>query len=367
MRRSPIGSLAGLRSTRHGVSALAGLALAMVALSPAAPVSAATPSISLSVTYGTCNVYGSTATPGTLRLKLKSPAGALLGSYTEAIPAGSFHGCLGDVRIVGGDKVVAHLNGVKLNAVTVPMLAISANRVSDVLTVKAAAGTVLDVTATNCEPNGGCDGGYAKHLTMPAAGTWSKDLTAPVDLNGSDRVSATWTGPNRTFVSLNLEVPHLEVWLKRVQVYGAATPGHTVGVTLKDSDGQTRASYVTTAAADGRFFESLRNGGIGVKTAYGDVVRSDIASDAVVKVNISMQLLGGVIDQLIGHCNPNQHYTLSMTNANHSSTLTLFGVTDSNGGLIRTHLHIDENSGTTAVLTCGTPAGDYIRAAITFP
>ena len=340
------------------------LALVAAAVAPAGPAVAAGP-ITFDYTLGTRCVAGEKPITGTITLRLLSPSGATRATKTSSAatanePASEV--CF-KVKPRAGDRIRA-VRGSVHRSVTIPTLTVAIDRVTDVVSGKAPKGRSVRMLARHCTLVISCGDETGGSVAVNSKGRYRADLTDLVDLRGMDEVSVRYRSAAGDEFQVRAITPFLQVGAPdRVALSCASSVDHIV--TLRRADGSVRASATFRppqrctsdhlAALPKRF---MRNGSA-INPLAGDIIRSDIASDArVAWPGPTLALPGGTVS---GTCLPSAPYGVYLQRFGEDGVYyTLAQGTTAPNGAFSVASSMTFMPGDRARLTCVTPAGDHV-------
>lgn len=334
--------------------------LAMVLL-PAGASAAA--DITFNLAIGDRCVYGTKPAGGTLTLTLFSPNGTQRAKGSDASGDERWRVCL-KVAPRPGDRLRA-VRGSQRRTVTVPTVTATLDRVSDVLGGRAPAGRSLNVLAQHCSLLGECDDPVKRTIKADGRGRYRTDLTSRVDVRGSDVAAVSFTTSAGDVFGRYATAPLVVVSGKGyVAVMCAGGADRTVVLRRADGTERARAAFPGPQPCDtdvfARIDRRLARRGEAVSPNAGNVVRSDIASDArFVWRGIALELVG---DTFQGSCLRNAPFLVMMSRVDGGLTYVdalVEGVTGDDGGFSEAVKPGTEiASGARIRLACETPRGD---------
>jgi hypothetical protein len=333
------------------------------------PATAAAP-ITFGYSTGSRCVAGAKPATGRITLRLLAPNGTLRAtrtSPTASAPLGGYEVCF-DVVPRPGDRIRAVRGSVR-RTITLPTLTAAVDRVTDVVSGKGPAGRRLTVRTRHCTLGSACDPDVVRSVTVNRKGRYHRDLTSAVDLRGMDIAFVRFGTSAGDEFQARATAPFFQVGTPdRVAAYCA--PG-TRTVRLRRADGRERASATfrsplgcttdTLASLPRRF---KRNGSV-IAPATGNIIRSDIATDArMVWPGPSLGIGNG---SMTGKCLANAPYVVYMRRPTEPGMFfTLAEGTSSADGLFQRAYDTTLLPGDRIRLLCATPAGDQLVHDRTF-
>ena len=342
---------------RRLLAGLMGLALAS-ALLPAPAAGAV--SFTFTISLGYQAVIGSGPPSALHTITLFAPSGEIRAVALVTSDASGYWYAGLDEPVFGGDKVRASALGAS-RTVTVPGLWMRANRVTDVISGKWMANTVLKVLVTHRPALDYSATYHDRTTTAGPTGTFSIDFTGTVDLKGADTYGAVYmSGPDAFWVSQ--WIPYMVVRRANTSVEGIVNPAQVVTLTLKDSLGNVRGSATAQGDYLGFFYGDFATGvGEPVLPRKTDRVVGSFGSDANVTVP-DIRLSGvAATDVVTGACMAGVPFELFARKADYGDYVYRYGTTDSGGNLTR-DLTADVNlaKGDVLRLTCRYTTGDRV-------
>ncbi len=343
---------------RAAVSALLALLMSTMGIGPAA----ATDPVTVRVAIGDRCVSGLKPPGDLVKLVLWTGAGTYLGSQEDASSDGSYAFCFAH-RVKAGYRITI-TDGDASRRVTVPDLTIAADRITDVVSGRGPASKHVTILFSDCSLTG-CAGFSSVDRTVDGQGRYRRDLTSHLDLQGADRLALTYTdGHGDVFDTPQEHVPYLQL-SKPNRIHIECQPARVVSVTLRSASGRLRAGRSFARAGGCALPDAtFRKHGTAVNIAVGDIIRSDLASDArVVWPHLAVSWTGTAVSV---RCLPSSPVDVRVFRAGVQRFATS-ATTDAGG-------HYDDSAtGFTALandaleLTCATAKGDRITFTDTVP
>lgn len=274
-----------------------------------------------------------------------------------------------DYTIASGHKVRIRQAGLTARTMTVPNVSIRADRVTDVVSGNAPAGSqvwiYVDVFKTGTYT-------FSKTIervvTASGAGAWTSNLASAGGIRGGDHAWAAIETAAGDSVVADLWVEHMGVYRGGAYAYGYINRGEVVKVTLRTSAGALRGtSTLTQIYADGdakAAFWSASDQLVYVRA--GDKVTGSFAGDAALTVP-SMKVSGDAAADTVTVSCPGmvgQGVRLYVKPASGSASLERFGVVSAAG--TRTWslgTALDLKLGDYLQATCKTDPGDEVGRA----
>jgi hypothetical protein len=311
----------GARRQRLAVAMVAG---GLLAGTLATGVSAAPRPLTMQVVIGDYCVYGGAKPNTTVKVVIRDSSGDVKGRQVVIVdPYGGWYGCTdyGDV-ITGGDRIkVADFETGQTRKFTVPRITIDANRVTDVVSGKAPAGSqlMLEVADYDWSYFGLDDYDDVAYVTASGAGAYSFDFsTDGIDLGGGAMVMVTWSNASGTVQVLRaMTVPYIAFRLGHAQFMGSARPSKHVAVSLtigptEVATGDAEAAYgpgdsfYYSTDYSGRFVDA---DGEPYQVQGGEHLSAPaLGSDADWDVPAIAGSVDVATDKVSGTCFPNQLY-----------------------------------------------------------
>ena len=211
---------------------------------------ATSPAITVCETYN--YVWGySASTNSTLFLTLKSGATIKGKGIARTDGVGYFSGEFFDqgrrVDIAPGDTVEVSTGSV--TTIEVPTITGTVDPVTDIVS-GTISGVSLPVSVTIDiwpAPTEIVQADMVKTVSTDASGNFSADFSDLVDIGADYVAKVTYTDANGNHVHSHLYVQAVNVYERFDRVFGYATPGASVNITVKDSGGITKVTTATTA------------------------------------------------------------------------------------------------------------------------
>ena len=240
-----------------------------------APGAAAAPRpLSVDVNIGDSCVSGEAKKNAFVKVVVRDAAGNIkLREVADTGPYGEWGVCGYADTIRTGDKVkVVVFETGQSRKFTVPQLTIDANRVSEIVSGKAPAGSVIMVAVSSVGASyvGLPEYDVTESVVAGAGGTYSYDFSADgIDLIGGATAAATWKSAGGAVQVHRLtSVPGLMVTIGQAQFSGSFKPNAHLGITVTHG-----ASQVATGDAIG---DSYYGGQV-----YGQFVDADAEPYAI--------------------------------------------------------------------------------------
>ena len=346
--------------TRLGtVAAAVAMLLTTVGVGPA---TATGPPVQVRVTIGEACVYANKPSGDLVKLTLRTGSGHFLGTEEDATSSTSFLACFTHrVRIGYRINIV---DGDDTRTTGVPDLTIGADRITDVVSGHGPASKHILVKYGDCSLTG-CAGYTELDGTVDSHGRWHRDLTSRIDLQGADRLAAEYTNSRGdTFGTQEEHVPYLQL-SKPNKVHIECQPDRAVNVTLKTAGGTLRVSRSFPMAGDCATPDAtFRRNGAAVNIAVGNIIRSDLASDAkVIWPHVAVSWSGQAVAV---RCLPGEPFDIKVLRAA-IPQFELAGTTDSTGRYANLATGFPALAGDELNLTCATAKGDRIMFTDTVP
>lgn len=343
---------------------LAGATLAIAAALPATPAVAVDPP--LSVTIGSCNIDAE-ATPSTaLTALIKSPNGTVRATMTDTSDAsGNASFDCTTTMLRPKDVVVLRDASGPLVTFTVPAFSATIDRATDKVVIRGPRNTGVRFEPLGCSPGRVNCGAFDElDLTFDSQGRLSRDVTAAVDLKGSDGVDILWRNA-KAFVSWRIPAPGLDVTVGAAKVGGFGNVGDPVLVRLRTGGGTLRGTGTGTPTAPrGTYATFIRNaGGAKVTPSIGDRVTADVAPDAKVTILDIPFTIGATTYTFT--CPPNAPWSIQFLDGPRQFTQN-GGVADATGVVLQGY-NAALTHGMRLVVRCGTASGDAIKTSQLVP
>jgi len=259
-----------------------------------------------------------------------------------------------------GDKLRA-TGGGSDRTVTIPVLTLRANRVSDTVSGKWIPSTGMSVCVTHYTYLSSQVGACLPD-TSDSNGSYSIDFTSQFNVDGGDYVYATYASGSDQF-QLTIYVPFMVVSRAEAFVQGALNPGQVATLELQDGATNVRGTAVVQNGNYNAFSGYFRNAaGNYVRPRPGDIVDASFASDAVITIPDITGSGVAATDVVTGHCMPNRPFELFVYKPNYSDTATRYGISDGSGNFSRDFsADINLVSGDRIRVTCRYNTGDLVR------
>ncbi len=340
---------------RRSASVIATMALLISAMG-ASPVAATAAPVTVNVVIGNACVQESKPAGHLVKLVLRTSNGTYLGSQEDAGSVGSYAFCFAH-RVKSGYRVLI-TDGDSSRRVTVPVLTIAADRITDVVSGRGPASKLVTIKYSDCSLTG-CAGYSSVARTVDSRGRYHRDLTSRLDLQGADRLALTYTDSHGdSFSTPEVHVPYLELSPPN-KVHIECQPDRAVSVTLKSAAGRLRASRsFATAGGCARPDGTFRRNGSAVNIGFGNIIRSDLASDAKV-VWPDLGVAWSVTGAVAADCLPSAPIAIRVVRTGTQAFL-FAATTDALGHLAYPTTGFDSASGDVLEVTCATAKGDRI-------
>jgi hypothetical protein len=276
--------------------------------------------------------------------------------------SGQWFGCfsffLPSSTINGGDILRVAVGG-SSRTVVIPRLLPTIDRVSNTISGKTAANSEVSVYVTH-HPNFRNSRDFSFETISDAGGNWSVSTTATFNLIGADEVAAITAIGSDLFGGQAL-APYILVEHANEVLLGYANPGHDISFTLVDGHGARKAHGSTGTNPYGSYTAGLV--GTNGDPAYpvgGDVLRSNLASDANLRVPRSYLHGDAAAETVTGRCMANAPFLLLTINDSYT------GRTDARGEFTKSVARKENlRRGDELRLVCMYRSGDeWIRTGI---
>jgi hypothetical protein len=333
----------------------------VVALAAPAAVEAAAP-IAVQVLVGDTCISGTGAANKQVSAALKTAAGHGRDSFTTTSDAdGQWFGCfslfLPSTTINGGD-ILRITVGTASRTIEVPRLMPTIYRVANRISGRAAAHEQVSVLVTH-HPSFRRSRDFSFDTTADGEGRWSVNTTGTVNLIGADEVTAVTFNGNDLF-GAQTSVPYVLVEHANNTLSGVSNVSAVVRFTLRDGDGAVKGKGSSGTSPYPDFTAGL----FGAKgdAAYpigGDILVSDLAFDAKLRIPISELRGDSALEVISGRCMANAPYLLLTLNRSYT------GRTGADGRFVRSVASRENlRRGDQLRLACMYPTGDiWLRTA----
>jgi hypothetical protein len=357
------------RARALGISCVIAMTLAAVA---ATPVAAAN-NIRIHVELGLGYFSGTNAgANNTIKIEWRSSDGSL--KSKQAIQSGNdglweFFD-FGEVMEPG--DTVATTVGTSTRTYTVKPVTLSVDRVSDIASGDAPAGTSVRLDVRDFV------GGFAapilhdRTVTADGSGHYSVDFSSgadPVNLRGWDGVAATQSNSRGDTTAYGMNVDAIRVWIGRANFDLVGDPGTRVDLSL------TRSASVLfhetmLVGPDAYLLESsfVDANGARVRAAAGDEIGSDQASDASFTIPDVTLTVAKLDDKITVNCGlgPNRGVLVRTYNQTFGAFGERSGYTNSSGNFVARFAHeLNIKSGFKVEVRCMLASGDIVGRLIT--
>ena len=268
---------------------------------------------------------------------------------------GYFVGCF-DVPIHGGNSLKFVFAG-KEKILQVPRMWPTIDRVEDTVTGRAQPGTDVTIVIDHRKSfKARVQATYV--VTADSSGHYALDTTADINLRGFDIVTAIIFEGNNQFVA-NAYVPGMIVGRANSDVTLVANLGD-VSVHLANRHGSWKATATAGHITNGIYFATFFDGaGAPAYPLARDVVTSDLATDAHLRMPVGNLTGNARRDMVTGRCPPNARYELDIINLNEASFEAFFGKADGSGNIVRdVGNRMNLKRGDELTLRCLYPTGD---------
>ena len=290
-------------------------------------------------------------------------------------------GCLAGGPVTSGQRLVLKKGTQTIRSFVVPPFSVRVERGTDVFRINAPTTGDVHFMLQACFPATDSHGASLScgsfavdvpHILMPVdgtfAGSWHGGSSPnPYRARGGDDATLTLIN-DATGDSINAlsDVPYLQVERGSATVTGAARPGSTVHVTLRNSHGTTRGTGSATVHSNGRWSARVRHNGSLVTVRSGDTAKSDVASNATLRVITPSLHVDLTADTAHGTCLPKGRYTAIFDDPSGPSQTLRSGDADSVGAWSATGLN-QVQSGWDVRLWCASRYGDAIFRRLVVP
>ncbi|HSH21466.1 MAG TPA: hypothetical protein VK992_02460 [Candidatus Caenarcaniphilales bacterium] len=335
--------------------ALPALALALGLLAAVPAGAAAAPAITVEVIIGQPCISGTGPADTAHVAALRTPSGAIRGRFrTRSDESGFWGGCFPfdtTTFINGGDRLRVTA-GTTERKLVIPRLEPHVNRMSDVVSGRAAPGTDVDVMIEH-RSNFRTSSQHFFPTMTDADGRYRIDTTAEVDLLGGDLVLVLQQQGADSFGALGL-VPHMRVSHANNVVSGSVNHGTDLRLELRNADGETKANVTAGPIIFGIFSVAMfRSDGRPAYPVGGDLLVGSFAGDARLRMPFSYLNATASDDVVRGRCMARAPYELW------AGRERFTGRTDSTGRLQRDVTNrLNLRKGDELVLNCMYDTGD---------
>jgi hypothetical protein len=301
-----------------------------------------------------------TGLPSTLHTVTLYSADGAFADRSFAMSAANGHWFVSwDVPVVAGSKIrVAAAGDSRL--ITVPQLSIRANRVTDVVSGHAPAGShVLVLVGHNPTLDAFDQVSFSANVTADGSGRWSRDFTSEVNIDGNDGVTVVLNKASGDEFATSGRVPYMSIRRASSAVIGSVNNGASATLKLRRPDGTLRATATLSWKTPGFDLNGYFANSAGhlVAAKAGDKVVASFGSNATMVIPAITVAGDASTDTVTGHCIPNAPYQLTLHLAGGGSS-TAYGVTDGSGNVmdVMGGVEIDDSP----TLTCRFPTGDQV-------
>jgi hypothetical protein len=342
---------------RAGSASLAVLLLA--ALAPLSAAAAGPPPFIGRI--GDCQVNGNGPLSQSVAFTWRAANGRLKSRQTVMTdPGGEWQSrCEPEERVESGDRLSRTISGVT-KKLTVPTLTVKVDRITDVVSGRAPAGSALHIEIF------GRLGNAFHDLTVGGSGTYSQDFTVDQPIFGSDDITVEWQNAAGSRIDVETQAPHVVVYRGESQFQVVTSAGKAVTVQLLDGATVVGTGTATGPTFSGDFLDAHREP---VVVKAGDTVKAPlVASDADFVVPAVTLAVNTATDVLSGTCLPDGQYLMHVNRRNNDVSDEFGGIADGAGHVsVGFTGFIDIKSGDKARLECHTPAGDIVVRRLTVP
>ena len=310
-----------MRERRRWWGALSAV-LVVAAIWPASTVAAAPITFSLSV--GERCVFGTKPAGGTLTATLLAPNGTQRAQRKDTAGGTSWTVCF-KVTPRPGDRIRAVRGSVR-RTIVVPHVTTSVDRATDVVSGRAPDGRRLTIQAQHCSLSGDCDMLVSRTVRANDRGRYRKDMSSALDVRGADAFIVFYkTSAGDTFGATGFAPYMLVTGLGKVAVMCAGSADRVIILRRADGRERARAAFPGPQGCDASLFTSFRKrfrrGDEPVSPSVGNIVRSDLASDArFTWPGIALEV---DVSTVSGRCFPDAGYTVAVLIQNPGGGLTL--------------------------------------------
>ena len=327
--------------------------------------------VAFDLRMGGCGIKGRSAPSASFRVKVKSPAGALvLDAQVTSSAAGTWNaGCIEGI-LRGGERIIVRDEGVTLREWVVPRLTARVDRVTD--TGSGVAPTDGDsfvslYVYSECYPlQVKCYETTQVQLAMdPVTGVWTTSTYG--DTRGGDTFRMVWGSDFDDTLVREQTVPYLEVRAGTSGVMGAGVPGKALTAKVRSPANVVRGTATATPAYPfGGWSSVFRKNGAKVKIHVGDTVTSTIASDASLLVRAIAVQVDTAAEQVSGTCYPKARFGVRVSDEDGNLKAKAYGKAGPSGTWFANGI-TGIDSGWTVSLGCGDSRGDVQRVVRTVP
>ena len=281
---------------------MAALLLALIAPAPSLAVA----SYTFEAFLGSTCIDGRAPASTTFVVRLRSKDGDLKGRRTITTDSsGEYETCFLSA-VASGDKLQTLIGGVLQRELVVPRLTMKINRVSDVVSGAGPANSHVDLLAFNCQSlvDQPCAGPFLRSPNTSSTGAYSTDFTSTLNIRGGDFVNAVWESVQGDVIMRQQSAPNMHIVFRDATFDGAARPGSSFTMTLRNAANNVLASTTISAHPrdgefDGKFVDSAGND---VLPSAGHKVVGTLASDATLKLFNANVVANAATDMVTGTC-----------------------------------------------------------------
>ncbi len=294
--------------------------------------------LSVNVIMGDSCVSGEARKNAFVKVVVRDPAGSIkLRQAVDTGPSGEWSACGYSDTIRAGDKInVLVFETGQSRKFTVPKLTIDANRVSEVVSGKAPAGSVISIAVSTAGASsvGLPEYDITESVVAGAGGTYSFDFsTDGIDLIGGAMAQATWKSAGGAIqVHRQTSVPGLMVSIGDAQFSGSFKPNAHLGITVTHGSTQMATGDAIgdySGQVSGQFVDSDAEP---YAIAPGDWIKAPaLGSDGTFKVpaiNGSANLSN---ERVSGTCFANGLYVVAVLGPDYYDFGLTFGTAAANG------------------------------------
>jgi hypothetical protein len=333
-----------------------------------AGAAAASGGISVFVGMGDQCVTVAASHSTTVTGRLVAPSGAFLGARHATVgDLGAVELCYGQ-SIGPGERIKFTWSGATSGArtVTIPRLSVHADRVHDVVSGLAPAGSTveLDLTAADWRVNAGSS--LFRDAIADAHGRYQLDVSADRNIVGGDGIAVDIRRASDIF-HVFVAVPYIRLTLRHPEMEAQLEPYQDATFTLTSASrgpkGRAHLLGGPTAGAEGTFWRNA--GGTFVTPMPGDRVASDLAGDASFRVPRIDLTASASSDVVAGSCVGAPRYAITMSSPGGTRSGSFVGTPASDGSFSHDFAgDPDIQPGDTAVVECIRATGDRVARLI---
>jgi hypothetical protein len=231
-------------------------------------------------------------------------------SYTKTDALGRGRVCF-PTALIPGDRVRV-TSGASSAQTVVPGFTLAVDRVTDVVSGRMPRSTTVKIETFNPYTSTK----LTRNVVSDATGRFSTDFTPDYNINGGDRITASFRDTQGHLVTIKLRAPFMTIWLSSPSTTLALNPDTSAQLALKNAGGSVIAETSGAANAQGTMEERIwRNAGRVIVAQAGQRVTGDFAPNASISLPVFNIQVNATSDVVTGRCVRNALYRIELRGA----------------------------------------------------